>query len=72
MVETTGHLLECENNLGRSLIVDLNAPKANNIRSVDHRTIQFIIFKNVKYSLGKKAPGTEELPLKVDYKAAKF
>ena len=67
LVEITGHLVESENNLGRSLIIDLNAPKTNNFRQVDHRTIQYIIFKNVKYSLGKKAPGTE-VPLKSDYK----
>lgn len=38
-MEITGHLLESENNFGRSLIKDLNAPKFNNLRSVDHRTI---------------------------------
>lgn len=32
LVEITGHLLESENNLGRSLVVDLDAPKNNNIR----------------------------------------
>jgi len=72
VVEITGHLLESENNLGRSLVVDLDAPKNNNIRQVDHRTIQFIIFRNVKYTLGRKAPGTEELPLKYDFKAPKW
>ena len=39
LVEITGHLIESENNLGRSLIIDLNAPKNNNFRQVDHRTI---------------------------------
>ena len=28
----TGHLVECDNNLGRSLIIDLNAQKPNNFR----------------------------------------
>jgi hypothetical protein len=46
----TGHLISCENSLGRSVIVDLNAPANNNIRQVDHRTIEWIIYKNVKYS----------------------
>ena len=32
LAEITGHLLESENNLGRSLVVDLDAPKNNNIR----------------------------------------
>lgn len=64
--EIVGHLVESENNLGRSLVIDLNAPANNNFRQVDHRSIEYIIFKNVKYSLGKKAPDTEELPLKYD------
>ena len=65
----TGHLIDCDNNLGRSTIIDLNAIAPNNIRQVDHRTIDFIIFKNVKYVLGRKPTGfAEELPLKVDKK----
>jgi len=71
-VEITGHLLESENNLGRSLVIDLNAPSTSNVRSVDHRSIEWIIFRNVKYSLGKKAPGTDELPLKHEKDAAKW
>lgn len=39
---------------------------------MDHRTIEYIIFRNVKYSLGKKAAGTEDLPVKVDTKAIKW
>jgi len=61
----TGHLVNSENHLGRSSIIDLNAPAGNNFRQVDHRTIQWIIYKNVKYSLGNKST-TEELPLKRD------
>jgi hypothetical protein len=41
------------------MVIDLNAPIYNNIRSVDHRSIDYIIFKNVKYQLGKKAAGTD-------------
>ena len=58
--------------MGRSMIVDLNAPANNNIRQVDHRTIQSIVLRNVKYSLGRKAPGTEEIPVKTDYDAPKW
>jgi hypothetical protein len=72
VVEIIGHLVESDNNLGRSLIIDLNAPKTNNFRQVDHRTIDFIIYRNVKYSLGKKASGSEDLPLKFDNAAAKW
>ena len=47
----TGYLAQHETDLGRSLIIDLNAK--NMYKQVDHRTINWIIFKNVKYSLGK-------------------
>ena len=57
----TGHLAGVETTLGRSLIFDLNAN--NGYKQVDHRTINWIIYKNVKYSLGKGAKA-QELPLK--------
>ena len=65
-VEVVGHLIESENNLGRSLVIDLNAPPGKGFRQIDHRTIEYIIFKNVKYSQGKKAGDVGELPLKPD------
>lgn len=37
--EIVGHLIDSDNFLGRSMIIDLNAPANNNIRQVDHRTI---------------------------------
>ena len=46
---------------GRSLVVDLNSDSG--FKQVDHRTINWIIHKNVKYSLGKSAK-KEDLPLK--------
>jgi len=52
------HLVKAENNLGRSLVIDLNAAGDNKFRQIDHRSIESIIFNNVKYSLkkgGKKA-----------------
>ena len=45
-------------------MIDLNAEAPNNFRQVDHRTIEYIIFRNVKYTLGKKVAGTDDLPLK--------
>lgn len=68
------HLVDCDNNLGRSAVIDLNAPESNNFRQVDHRSIDYIIYKNVKYSLGKKPAGqvNEEIPLKTDYKKPKW
>lgn len=62
--EITGHLVSNETLMGRSLMIDLNAPQGKGFRYIDHRTIQYIIFKNVKYSLGKRDAGIEELPLK--------
>ena len=64
--ELVCHLLESDNKLGRSLVIDLNAPAKNNFRQVDHRTISSIIYKNVKYELGKRDPKQEELPLNND------
>ena len=66
--EITGHLIDVDNHLGRSVVVDLNAKAPHNIKQVDHRTIDYVILRNVKYSLGRKAAGApEELPLKHDY-----
>lgn len=64
MVEMVCHLKESDNGMGRSLVIDLGAPHNNNFRQVDHRTIQWIIFKNIKYELGKRDPGYDELPVK--------
>ena len=64
--ELVGHLIESDNNLGRSVIVDVKANAPNNVKQVDHRTIEWIIFKNVKYSIGRKAKDTPDLPLKHD------
>ena len=55
LVTIVGHLVQSDNNLGRSLIIDLNSKGPNNFRQVDHRSIQYIIWRNVKYSLGKKS-----------------
>ena len=51
----TCHLVDVENNLGRSTVIDLTAKSDNKFRQIDHRTIQYIIFKNVKYVLKKGA-----------------
>lgn len=50
-VALVGHLVKSEQHLGRTLIIDL---ASNGYRQVDHRTIQWIILRNVKYSLGKQ------------------
>lgn len=55
VVSIVGHLANQERMMGRSLIIDLNAPASNNFRQVDHRTIQSIILRNVKYVLGNKS-----------------
>lgn len=65
------HLVDYDNNLGRSTVVDLNAIPGRNIRQVDHRSIDYIIFKNVKYSLGKKPASQVELELPLPYDRTK-
>jgi len=57
------HLVNAENNLGRSTVIDLSAPGDNKFRQIDHRTIESITFNNVKYVLkkgGKKEEPEEE------------
>jgi hypothetical protein len=45
-----GHLVEAEPTMGRSSVIDLQIPKgSHNLRQVDHRTLNWIIFKNIKY-----------------------
>jgi hypothetical protein len=59
----TCHLTLAENNLGRSTVIDLTAKEKNKFRQIDHRSIDYIIFKNVKYVLkkgGKKEEDKEE------------
>lgn len=72
LVEFVGHKVESDNNLGRTLMIDLEAPEKNNFRQIDHRTIEHIIFKNVKYILGRKDKNAPELPLKFDKDASKW
>ena len=57
------HLVNTEANLGRSTVIDLSAATANKFRQVDHRTIDHIILKNVRYILmkgGKKGSEDDE------------
>ena len=61
--EITCRHFEFEDNMGRSVVVDLDAIHVGNIRKVDHRTIDHIIFKNVKYTLGKKVEADKDLDL---------
>ena len=49
----TCHLVKVENNLGRSTVIDLNAQTPSKFRQVDHRSIEWIVFKNIKYVLKK-------------------
>lgn len=57
----TCHLVKVENNLGRSTVIDLTAKGENKFRQIDHRTIEWIIFKNVKYVLKKGGKKDEEI-----------
>ena len=44
-----GYLLETEPKMGRSQVIDLEAQGDHRTRLVDHRTINWIILKNIKY-----------------------
>lgn len=45
-----GYLLEVNNEMGRSTAIDLEIEKGQNrLRQIDHRTINYLIFKNTKY-----------------------
>merc|ERR1712084_170431 len=52
-------MVEVENSLGRSLVIDLSAEGDNKFKQVDHRSIDFIIYRNVKYVLKKGAKAGE-------------
>jgi hypothetical protein len=54
------HLVDTEVSLGRSTVIDLSAATANKFRQVDHRTIDHIILKNVRYILKKGGKKAEE------------
>ena len=47
-VTIVGHLASTDGKLGRSLVIDL---PTGTFKQVDHRTIKWLIFKDVKYSL---------------------
>ena len=53
-------MVQVENNLGRSLVIDLGSKSPNKFRQVDHRSIDYIIFQNVKYVLKKGSKAHEE------------
>ena len=67
-VEKICHMIEVQNNLGRSLVIDLTANSENKFRQIDHRSIDFIIFRNVKYTL-KKGAKSQDLDEKEDKNA---
>ena len=46
-----GYMIKTEPKMGRSQVIDLTKPHGQNSRLVDHRTINWLIFKGIKYSL---------------------
>ncbi|WP_106393138.1 hypothetical protein [Enhygromyxa salina] len=49
-----GYLIQTEARMGRSQVIDLEAPPKQRYRLVDHRTINWLVLKNVKYTLKKR------------------
>lgn len=57
-------LIDLEPSLGRSTVIDFSASTVNKFRQIDHRTINNIVFKNVRYILkrsGSKKSTDEEM-----------
>jgi hypothetical protein len=48
-----GYLVDVEPKMGRSQVIDLEATGDHRLRLVDHRTLNWIIIRNVKYVLKK-------------------
>ena len=46
-----GYMLDVEPKMGRSQVIDLEAEGDHRLRLVDHRTLNWIIIRNVKYVL---------------------
>jgi hypothetical protein len=47
-----GYLMRCEPKMGRSQVIDMEiGHDKHRLRQVDHRTIQWLILKNVKYEV---------------------
>jgi hypothetical protein len=60
-------MVQVENNLGRSLVIDLkHGDSANAFRQIDHRTIESIVFKNVKYSLKRGGKSFDQIETRID------
>ena len=68
----TCHMVQVENNLGRSLVIDLKADSDNKFRQVDHRTIESIVFKNVKYVLKRGGKNFSDIDTYVPKDEAKW
>ena len=66
------HMVEVENNLGRSLVIDLGAEGENKFKQIDHRSIDYIIYQNVKYVLKKGCKKIDLEEEKKDDKNARF
>ena len=62
-------LIQTEQSLGRSTVIDFSAASENKFRQVDHRTIDNIVYKNIRYILkkgGKKMSEDEIVALRND------
>lgn len=49
-----GRLLDVENTMGRSNAVDLQITAGHNQRQIDHRTLNYLVYKGNKYEVKNK------------------
>ena len=56
-------MVDAETALGRSTVIDLQTKAPNKFRQIDHRSIVYVILRNVKYVFkkgGKKVADGDE------------
>lgn len=46
-----GYLIKTETGFGRSMVIDLEVKEAHKVRQIDHRTLNWLIVRNVKYTV---------------------
>ena len=58
----TGHLIQHEDLMGRTMVFDFDSPSGDPIRQVNHRTISYLILDGVLYRVKGWKPQPNEEP----------